>query len=495
MSAGSDDVGAWCGDDVTAAWLAGADRSSDWAAARVLVAGLGRSGEAAAAVLLRLGAQVHVIDDAVGEPQRQVGDRLTALGATVQLGEWAGSTGGFDLLVPSPGLPPRSAVIAEALAEGVPVWSGERLAWHLRPAGSTWLTLTGTNGKTTTVEMLASMLLAGGFAAAAVGNVGRPLVAAVMSLPAYSVLAVELSSFQLHFTDDVQPEAAALLNIGVDHIDWHGSLEAYIADKAKVFNGAQRAVVYNQSDRTTEQLARAADVAEGCRGVGITLGAPAVGMVGVVDDILCDRAFGDQLSHEAVELATLSDLGLPGRHNVMNALAAAALARAHGVTPEAVRAGLRGFQLAPHRSQLVATVGGISYVDDSKATNVDAARVSLQAHQSVVWVAGGLAKGATFDELVRHAVDRLRGVVLIGQDRDLIRQALRRHAPEVPMIEVSAGETDLMDDVVSAAASLAAPGDTVLLAPACASMDQFVDYAARGEAFAAAVHRLVEGAS
>jgi UDP-N-acetylmuramoylalanine--D-glutamate ligase len=113
----------------------------------------------------------------------------------------------------------------------------------------------------------------------------------------------------------------------------------------------------------------------------------------------------------------------------------------------------------------------------------------------VVWVGGGLAKGATFDELVRHAVDRLRGVVLIGQDRDLIRQALRRHAPEVPVIEVSAGETDLMDDVVSAAESLAAPGDTVLLAPACASMDQFVDYAARGEAFAAAVHRLVEGAS
>jgi UDP-N-acetylmuramoylalanine--D-glutamate ligase len=216
-------------------------------------------------------------------------------------------------------------------------------------------------------------------------------------------------------------------------------------------------------------------------------------MVGVVDEVVVDRAFGVDPQREPVELAALSDIDLPGTHNLLNALAAAALARAHGVGPAAVRDGLRGFHPAPHRAQWVADRRGVSYVDDSKATNVDAALVSLRAYQSVVWVAGGLAKGATFDDLVRRTSHRLRGAVLVGQDRELVRDALRRHAPEVPVIEVVGGETDLMDDVVSAAASLAVPGDTVLLAPGCASMDLFADYAARGDAFAASVRRLPEG--
>jgi len=176
-------------------------------------------------------------------------------------------------------------------------------------------------------------------------------------------------------------------------------------------------------------------------------------------------------------------------HNVANALAAAALARAGGAPVAAVRTGLRAFAPDPHRNALVATIDGVAWVDDSKATNPHAAQSSLLAYDPVVWVAGGLAKGATFDDLVRTVRGRLRGVVLTGRDRDVIAQALARHAPDVPVVTAGTSETgvDVMRQVVAAAAGLAEPGDTVLLAPGCASMDQFRDYAARGDAFAAAV--------
>ena len=189
-------------------------------------------------------------------------------------------------------------------------------------------------------------------------------------------------------------------------------------------------------------------------------------------------------------LAEVSDVQPPAPHNVANALAAAALARALGVDAPAVREGLRTFSPGAHRIAHVATVGGVDYVDDSKATNPHAAAASLRAFGDVVWVAGGLAKGARFDELVAGAADRLRAAVLVGQDRALVAEALARHAPEVPVVEVTRTDTGAMDDVVHAAAGLARPGDTVLLAPACASMDMFRDYAARGDAFADAVHRL-----
>lgn len=449
---------------------------------------------AAAQVLLDLGAHVTVVDDANGGPQQASARQLESLGAAVRLAS-VDSPDDYDLLIPSPGINPRSPLVVAAQRSRIPVWSGERLAWHLRPTGSTWLTVSGTNGKTTTVEMLNAILTAAGVHCAAVGNIGRPLVEAVTAEPPYDVLAVELSSFQLHFTRGLQPEAAALLNVGVDHIDWHETFDAYVDDKARVFDGARRAVVYNVADPTTERLARNAEVEPGCAGVGFTLGAPAAGMLGVVDGVLVDRAFVTDPAVEAAELATLDDLNLPGSHNVENALAASALARAHGVPADAVRSGLRGFQPAPHRTQLVDTIDGVAYVDDSKATNADAALVSLRTFRPVVWIAGGLAKGGRFDDLVGLTSSRLRGVVLIGRDRGLLRDALRRHAPQVHVIEVVAGETDLMDDVVSAAAGLAVPGDTVLLAPACASMDQFTDYAARGDAFAAAVRRRSDGGS
>ncbi len=372
------------------------------------------------------------------------------------------------------------------------------LAWRLRdPAHpAPWLAVTGTNGKTTTVQMLEAMLRAAGLRAVACGNVGLPIVEAVMDPEPYDVLAVELSSFQLHYTTSMRAQSAAVLNVAEDHLDWYpgpeGGMDAYAADKGRIYSGVERACVYNLADPVTEQLVVDAEVQEGARAIGFTLGTPAVGMVGLVDDVLADRAFIEDRQNTAAELCTLSDLASDAPHYVANALAAAALARSHGVPPAAVQQALREFRPDGHRIAQVAIVDDVTWIDDSKATNPHAALASLQGYDPVVWVAGGLAKGARFDELVTRVRDRLRGVVLLGRDAAVIKESLSRHAPDVPVIEVSAGETDAegpMDRVVAAAGTLAHPGDTVLLAPGCASMDMFANYGARGDAFAAAVHR------
>jgi UDP-N-acetylmuramoylalanine--D-glutamate ligase len=406
-----------------------------------------------------------------------------------------------DLVVTSPGWRPDAPVLSGASRAGVPVWSEVELAWRMRRVvgAAPWLTLTGTNGKTTAVTMLARMLAAAGHRATAAGNVGTPVLEAVLDPRPYDVIAVELSSFQLHRTRSTRPLASACLNIAEDHVDWHGSMAAYTADKGRVYENTVRACVYNVADPATERLVRDADVADGCRAVGFTLGVPSVGMLGVVDDVLCDRAFVPERRTAAAELGTLADVtcasgGTLAPHNVANALAAAALARAYGVPPAAVRDGLRGFTPAGHRIARVAEADGVTWFDDSKATNPHAAAASLAAFDHVVWIAGGLAKGATFDDLVRDHATRLRAAVLIGQDADLVAGALARHAPEVPVVRAGLADTgpvDLMDDVVARARDLARAGDTVLLAPAAASMDQFDSYAHRGDAFADAVHRLL----
>ncbi len=352
--------------------------------------------------------------------------------------------------------------------------------------------------------MLDSILRAAGLRSVAAGNVGLPIVEAVMDPAPYDVFAVELSSFQLHYTDSMSAQAAAVLNVAEDHLDWYRGPQAmadYAADKGRIYSRVQRACVYNAADPATEALVREADVVDGARAIGFTLGMPGVGMLGLVEDLLVDRAFIEERSTSAAELCSISDLagaggGDPAPHLVANALAAAALARAHGVEQAAVRDGLRSFRLDGHRIAVVATADGVTWVDDSKATNPHAAQSSLQAYDRVVWVAGGLAKGAHFDDLVRSVAPRLRAVVLIGQDRDVIAHALARHAPDVRVIEIDADETvsvdsgqALMRRVVDAAAAVAVPGDAVLLAPGCASQDQFTDYKARGDAFATAVEQ------
>jgi UDP-N-acetylmuramoylalanine--D-glutamate ligase len=469
-------------------------RRDSWDGVRAVVAGMGVSGFAAADNLTHLGAQVTALDESDAGDRGEKATLLEILGATVRLG--AGSTATLpedvDVLVTSPGWRPDAPLLAQAVARGVPVWGEVELAWRLRDPenAAPWLAVTGTNGKTTTVQMLDSILRAAGLRSVACGNVGLPLVEAVMDPTPYDVLAVELSSFQLHYTDSMRCESAAVLNVAEDHLDWYSSMEDYAADKGRIYENVERACVYNAADPATERLVREADVVEGARAVGFTLGIPEVGMVGLVEDVLADRAFIEQRQDNAAELCTVADLASPAPHFVANALAAAALARAHGVPAVAVRDGLRAFAPDGHRIAEVAVVASVTYVDDSKATNPHAAKSSLLAYDSVVWVAGGLAKGASFDELVTAARDRLRGVVLMGRDREVIAAALGRHAADVPVIEVADGETSAMDRVVQAAAALAQPGDTVLLAPGCASMDMFANYGARGDAFVESVNRL-----
>lgn len=479
-------------------------RHDAWAGVRAVVAGFGVSGFAAADNLNHLGASVVALDESEAGDRPAKAELLEVLGAEVRLGAGATTTlpDGVDLLVTSPGWKPTAPLLAQARARGIPIWGEVELAWRLRDPDhhTPWLCVTGTNGKTTTVQMLDSILRAAGLRSIAVGNVGLPIVEAVMDPEPYDVLAVELSSFQLHYTDSMGAEAAAVLNVAEDHLDWYSSFGAYATDKGRIYHHAQKACVYNVADPETERLVREADVVEGARAVGFTLGMPGVGMVGLVEDILADRAFIEQRDTSAAELCTISDLALssPGGaapHNVANALAAAALARAHGVSQAAVRDGLRGFRPDGHRIAVVGEAGGVTWVDDSKATNPHAAQSSLQAYEPVVWIAGGLAKGAHFDDLVLAVRQRLRGVVLLGRDRDVIAGALSRHAPDVPVIVVEGGETEgdhggrVMERVVGAASELARPGDTVLLAPGCASMDMFTNYAERGDAFADAVRR------
>ncbi|WP_134738811.1 UDP-N-acetylmuramoyl-L-alanine--D-glutamate ligase [Nocardioides sp. 503] len=477
-------------------------RHDSWEGVRAVVAGFGVSGFAAADNLTHLGASVTALaEGARNAEELEKAELLEILGARVLLHEGATATlpDDVDLVVTSPGFRPDAPLLVQAQERGIPVWGEVELAWRLRdPAHDTpWLCVTGTNGKTTTVQMLDAILRAAGLRSRAVGNVGTPIVEAVMDPEPYDVLAVELSSFQLHYTHSMSPQAAAVLNVAEDHLDWYtgpSGMDDYVADKGRIYERTQLACVYNVADPVTERLVREADVVEGARAVGFTLGTPGVGMVGLVEDILADRAFVEQRGSSAAELCTVGDLASEAPHFVQNALAAAALARAHGVSQAAVRDGLRGFRPDGHRIALVAEQDGIRWVDDSKATNPHAAQSSLLAYDPVVWVAGGLAKGARFDDLVQAARDRLKGVVLIGRDRQVIAEALSRHAPDVRVIAVDGGETGAQDDgralmgrVVDAAAGLAGAGDTVLLAPGCASMDQFTSYAARGDAFAAAV--------
>ncbi|MCX5306526.1 MULTISPECIES: UDP-N-acetylmuramoyl-L-alanine--D-glutamate ligase [Streptomyces] len=483
---------------------------------RITVAGLGISGISAARALAGLGARVTVVDNGDGDAHRARAAELAELGIEVRLGHLpdgarAGETlpEGTELVVTSPGWQPESPLFLAAASAGVDVVGDVEVAWRLRGAGAElraargaaagdrapagpaeWLAITGTNGKTTTTQMLASILKAAGLRTAAVGNIGTPIIDVVLGEQEYDVLAVELSSYQLHWAPSLRVHSAAVLNLAPDHLDWHGSMQAYAADKGRIYEGNRVACVYNVADKATEDLVVEADVEEGCRAIGFTLGAPGPSMLGVVDGILVDRAFVENRQKNAQELAEVADVNPPAPHNIANALAAAALARAFGVEPRAVRDGLRDFRPDAHRVAYVDEVASVTYIDDSKATNTHAAEASLAAFEPVVWIAGGLAKGATFDELVKNAAKRLRGAVLIGADRALIADALARHAPEVPVVDLDRTDTGAMLAAVREAAALAEPGDTVLLAPACASMDMFANYNKRGDAFADAVREL-----
>ena len=486
------------------AWLVAADSTSPWHQASVLVAGCGRSGVATADARLERGAQVRVVDDSTSPATQEAAGLLEVLGAEVRLGADATTElpEGVDLVVTSPGWRPNQPLLATAAARRIPVWGDIELAWRLQQPTMPvpWLAVTGTNGKTTTTQMLESILRAAGYRAAAVGNIGRPVLEALADDATYDVFAVELSSFQLHWTHSLALHSAVVLNVEQDHLEWYAGapdwadgadpMSAYQADKARIYQRVTHSCVYNVQAPVTEQMVEQADVTEGARAIGFTADIPSVSMVGVVDEVIVDRAFIPQRRDSAIELAKVSDVQPYAPHNLANALAAAALARSFGVRPASVAAGLRSLQMGGHRIQTVVERDGVRWVDDSKATNPHAAENSLRAFDSVVWIAGGQAKGTSFDALAERHRERLRGAVLLGIDRADLAAALARHAPEVPVIIINRTDTGAMQEAVRAAQGLARPGDTVLLAPGCASLDMWSGYDARGDDFAREVQAL-----
>lgn len=492
-------------------WLAEANRDFPWSKVSVTVAGAGVSGFAATDLLLSVGAKVTLIDERDLEEKGKLFEFLgtkiiTGAGVTKQLPM------GTDLLIISPGWPLSAPILAQAEAANIPIWSEIELAWRLQDPQHKipWVGVTGTNGKTTTTEMTQAILAAAGLKAAAVGNIGRPVSEALLDDVDYDVLVVELSSFQLHFTHTLSLTSAVVLNVYEDHLRWYENpvlaelkglepFQIYAQDKAKIYRNVQRACIYNLAEPITEEMVREADVIEGARAIGFGLKIPSISQLGVVPDgaeeLLVDRAFIAQRQDSAMELIKVSQLPSKVPHNIENALAAAALARSLEVPAKAVRDGLKNFQIAAHRVQEVAQHQGITFIDDSKATNPHAADSAMRGFDSFVWIAGGQTKGTNFDELINKHKDKIRGVVLLGIDRMEIHEALTRLAPEIPVVMISDDTPDVMTEVVAQAVSLAAEGDVVLLSPGCASLDMWPSYSARGMDFVQAVDALMKQSS
>ena len=470
----------------------------DMSGKTVIVAGLGVSGQSMMEVLGSRAEKVLGVDEKKPDADLHSFDRI----------DWDH----VDLVMTSPVFNPRTPFILEAQRRGIPVMSEVELAWQLRvncdstgePAR--WIGITGTNGKTSTTEMTSEMLTACGLMAPAVGNIGKAVSHAAVD-PANDVLCVELSSFQLHFTDSLALDCAAITNIADDHLDWHGGIENYAADKAKVFHRVKKALVYNADDERVTRLAFAAETAEGCRKVGFTLSEPQDGQIGVKDGWIVDMsgiAGGEPgMPEQVAKVSEFTHLTEPDGtvypHLLADALTALALVLGLGADKEKAIASLEQFTPGGHRIQTVATAttpdgGSIRFVDDSKATNAHAAKASLNsfADKSVVWIAGGLAKGSRFEQLVAEQSHTIKAAVVIGKDQQPILDAFAASAPDIPLTIIDPANNDvIMERAVDAAGEYAQSGDVVLMAPACASMDQFKSYADRGNQFAQQAQRWV----
>jgi UDP-N-acetylmuramoylalanine--D-glutamate ligase len=476
---------------------------SKWSDLKVAVVGLGKTGFSVADTLHELGSSVLVVAD---KADPVVLDVVEVLGiehlidssqANLQLRVENFSP---DLVIVSPGIPPSNPIVKKALGNGIPVWGDIDLAWRLRDRfidNQEWICITGTNGKTTVTELTETMLLAAGVRAVACGNIGKPILDCIRDPAEFEVLVVELSSFQLHYLESIEPFSAVCLNVSEDHLDWHGSFEKYRSSKGRIYEGAKVACLYNLEDASTEVLVEAAAVRDGARAIGFGLGTPARSNVGYVDEYLVDRAFLEERADKALEIATLDDfagMGVLTPHLLSNIAAATGLARSYGVPPAACRQALRNFRVSSHRIELVLEKDGVRYINDSKATNAHAASASLASFESSVWILGGQLKGVDISELIKQVAKKIRGAVVVGLDRTEILAAFQKFAPNIPLVEIDGGD-EVMNKAVTAASKFAEPGDTVVLAPAAASMDQFASYQDRGEQFVAAVLKIVGGES
>ncbi len=444
----------------------------------ILIVGGGATGKSLANYLDGLGANFAVFDEKTST--------TSGLEILTEINDYSI----YDLAVISPGWRLDHLLISNLKSNGVEIISEIDFAWMLKSEinpDQIWLAVTGTNGKTTTIQMLESILNAAGISGIACGNVGTTAVEAVTSSKKFDVLALELSSFQISWSSLPQFQAVAILNIAQDHIDWHGSFDEYANAKMKLLAQTKVALM-NLND--PEVILRGASWSG--RKVFFGFDTPQAGEIGLVEELLIDRAFVSS-SESAEVIAELSDIKPAVPHNVSNAMAAAGLALAIGIAHPQVKSGIAKFELDKHRLQTILTKDGVTWVNDSKATNPHAATASLLSHLSNIWIAGGLAKGAKMDDLVRRTASRIKAAIIIGKDGEEIASALEKFAPEVKIFRMpkTNGPEDLMDQVVACAINIAELGDTVLLAPACASMDQFTSYAQRGDLFALSVANLV----
>jgi UDP-N-acetylmuramoylalanine--D-glutamate ligase len=453
---------------------------------RIVVAGAGVTGLAVARALIERGAEVIFADE----------KGIDVDGFEVRKPD-SFNEGDFDALLVSPGWKESHPLVQLARSAGKEILNEIDFAWFIKMEKfpkQKWLALTGTNGKTTTVEMVAHIFVTAGISAKACGNVGTTVIETITSGEQLDYLILELSSFQLHWLKDAQFISSAILNIADDHLDWHGTFDAYAEAKISILDKSTTAILNGDDGevvgRTSHWLGRK---------IFYSLDTPAPGELGIVEELLVDRAFVPD-PQEAGLLAELSEVVPTVPHHISNSLAAAGLASTVGISREAIREALKTFKPGRHRIEEVANINGIKWVDDSKATNPHAAAASIMSHFSVVWIAGGLAKGADMEPLIERTWSRLKSAILIGEDRELIRGALMKFAPDLPvyLIDPPASyqrggtNNDFMNQVVTQAAEIAEAGDVVLLAPACASMDQFISYADRGDRFAQSVKDVVK---
>jgi UDP-N-acetylmuramoylalanine--D-glutamate ligase len=434
---------------------------------RTLVYGLGESGVAAARALLERGEEVLAADSGDDERPREA---LAELGVQGFLGAGPEVLDGVDRVVTSPGIRPRDPVLRAAEGRGIPVVSEVGLGLEMLGSGILVAAITGTNGKTTVVDMLHRMLDAAGVPHAVAGNSWRALTGCLDEARSAGLLVLELSSFQLHYLRSAGFEVAALLNVRPDHLNWHASFEEYVRDKLRVFEGQGR-----------EDLALVSGGDPVGRKAASSLAADVL-VVGEGETAVRDG----WLFLRGSEIAAEGGLRFAGAHNLENALFAAAAAEKLGVSVEGIRAGLLVYQLKPHRMEVVAEHAGVLYVDDSKATNPAAVAAALASFERpVVLILGGSEKETDFAEILPH-LDHCRAIVCQGESGPGIFEYLQ-----------GAGRGDALvadlGEAVAAAEALARTGDVVLLSPGCASFDQFAGYAERGEAFARLVTDLNRG--